>query len=200
MSLPSCFSYISCYYDDDRESMLYYDNPYLMRLFWTVRIWVLWAHILLSYLLYLQLYWYFGQSLDSWMPATCNRIWVCPSAPIVMRPLWWWLGRHAVSKKVHIYICYTHAGLLEFQHSVWFLSPHSFSIYYTCVSCSNLSTIWILERLKHVNVHVCLSAPAIIKPWWWPGGHVDNAYILRSSWFVEIWAVCAFLEPSLFWC
>ena len=98
-----------------------------------------------------------------------------------------------------IYICYTHAGLLEFQHSVWFLSPHSFSIYYTCISCSNLSTIWILERQKHVNVHVCLSVPAIIKPWWWQGGHVDNAYILRSSWFAEIWAVCAFLEPSLFW-
>ena len=105
MSLSSCFSYISCYYDDDRESMLYYDNPYLMRLFWTVRIWVLWAHILFSYLLCLQLYWYFGQSLDSWMPATCNRIWVCPSAPIVMRPLWWWLGRHAVSKKcIYIYV------------------------------------------------------------------------------------------------
>ena len=162
MSLPSCFSCISCYYDDDRESMLYCDNPCLMRLSWSVRIWVLWAHILLSYLLCLQLYWYFGQSLDSWMPATCNRIWVCPSAPITMKPLWWWLGGHAVPKKC-IYILHS-PWLLEFEHSVWFLSPHSFSIYYTCVSCSNLSTIWILERQKHENVHVCLSAPAIIKP------------------------------------
>ena len=45
-----------------------------------------------------------SNSLVSWMPAKFIRTWVCPSAPVAMKPLWWWSERAWCIKIIIIYI------------------------------------------------------------------------------------------------